>query len=99
MGKIYRDDIDTYLLIDAQDIDEPPIDITGMDVFLEVWKPGQSTPVLWAGTINGTSKISYRTVEGDWDVSGDYKIQAKVQSASRLFRGATYLLTVYEHGT
>ena len=99
MTKIYIGDIGTILTIDAQDADAAAIDLTGMTLSLDVWKPGATTSVSWPGTISGTTSITYTAVSGDWSLAGEYRIQAKVMDGADPLRGATYRFDVHALGT
>ncbi len=87
------------LLVDAQNPDDDAIDITGLTVSLEVWKPGALTAVNWAGTVSGTTQIERQCVTGDFDLAGEYKIQALVIDGVKRWLGVTVRKTVYQPGT
>lgn len=87
------------LLVNAQNPDDDPIDISGSTVSLEVWKPGALTAVNWAGTPSGTNYIARQCVAGDFDLAGEYKIQALVVDGVKRWLGVTVRKTVYQPGT
>ena len=97
--KIYVGDEMTVLTVDAQHPDEEAIDLTGMTLSLEVWKPGATSPVSWAGTMVGTTQIRYTVTTGDWSVAGEYRIQAKMLDGTKPIHGATYRFDVHALGT
>lgn len=99
MTKIFVGDIGTILTVDAQDADAAAINLTGMTLSLDVWKPGALTSVSWAGTMSGTTKIAYTTVSGDWNLAGEYRIQSKVVDGTKVWRGASYRFDVLALGT
>lgn len=98
-AKIYMGDIGTIITVDAQDPDASAINLTGMTLTLDVWKPGATSSVSWAGTISGTTSITYTTVSGDWDLAGEYRIQAKVVDGTKVWRGTSYRFDVHSLGT
>ena len=98
-AKIYTGDIGTIITVDAQDPDASAINLTGMTLTLDVWKPGATSSVSWAGTISGTTSITYTTVSGDWDLAGEYRIQAKVVDGTKVWRGTSYRFDVHALGT
>ncbi len=98
MTKIYVGDVGTIITVDAQDPDAAAIDLTGMTLSLDVWKPGATSSVSWFGTISGTTSITYTTVSGDWSLVGEYRIQAKVVDGTNVWRGASYRFDVYALG-
>jgi hypothetical protein len=97
--RIYVGDVGTILTVDAQDPDAAAINLTGMTLTLEVWKPGATSPVSWAGTMVGTTKIRYAVVTGDWSVAGEYRIQAKILDGTKPIHGAAYRFDVHALGT
>jgi hypothetical protein len=97
-ARIYEGDIGTPFLVDAQDPDADAINLTGMTVALEVWKPGALTVETWTGSVSGTTHISYISVSGNFDTVGDYRFQSKVVSGSNVWRGVTWTETVYQRG-
>ena len=99
MERIYVGDIGTILTVDAQDPDASAINLTGMTLTLDVWKPGATSSVSWTGTISGTTSITYTTVSGDWDFAGEYRIQAKVVDGTKVWRGTAYRFDVHALGT
>lgn len=99
MTTIFLGDIGTILTVDAQDADAAAINLTGMTLSLDVWKPGSTTSVNWAGMMSGTTKIAYTTVAGDWSLAGEYRIQAKVVDGTKLWRGTSYRFDVHALGT
>lgn len=99
--RIYEGDVGTQFLVDAQNSSAAPIDLTGMTVSLEVWKPGASTPEVWAGSVSGTTSIAYTSVAGNFDTVGQYRFQSKVVAADgiKTWRGVTWFETIYRKGT
>jgi hypothetical protein len=98
-SKIYVGDIGTILTVNAQDPDAAAIDLTGMTLSLDVWKPGATTSVSWSGTMYGTIYVRYTTVSGDWSLAGEYRIQTKAMDGLNPLRGATYRFDVHALGT
>lgn len=96
--KIYIGDTPA-LLVDAQNPDDDAIDISGLTVSLEVWKPGAIESVNWAGTVSGTTQIARQCEAGDFDTAGEYRIQALVVDGVKRWLGATVRKTVYQPGT
>lgn len=45
--------------------------------------------------MSGSNAISYTTLAGDLDQSGQYRLQARVTLPSGAWRGETAVLTVY----
>lgn len=98
-ARIYELDVGTPFLVDAQDPDAAAIDLTGMTVAIEVWKPGALTVETWAGTVSGTTKIAYTSVAGNFDTVGEYRFQSKIVDGTKTWRGVTWRETVYQRGS
>ena len=98
-ARIYEGDIGTVFLVSAQDADASAIDITGMTVALEVWKPGALAIETWTGTVSGTDSIAYTSVAGNFDTVGEYRFQSKIVDGTNVWRGVTWRETVYPRGS
>lgn len=97
-ARIYEGDIGTAFLVSAQDPDADAIDISGMTVALEVWKPGALVVETWTGTVSGTTSIAYTSVSGNFDTVGEYRFQSKIVDGTNTWRGVTWRETVYQRG-
>lgn len=86
------------LLIDAQNPDDAAIDITGLTVSLEVWKPGALVAESWTATVASATELTRQTVTGDFDTAGEYRIQALVVDGVKRWLGDTVRKTVYAPG-
>ncbi len=86
------------LYIDAQHPDKAAIDITGLTVSLIVFKPGSLTSVIWDATVYGTTEIFHQCIADDFDLPGEYRIQALVTGPSIKHEGKMIRKTVYQSG-
>lgn len=73
-GKVYIGAIGTEILADAGQ------DITGATVAMEVIKPGGAV-VVWPATVYDSKYVRHTAVLGDFDVSGDYKVNPQIALA------------------
>ena len=89
--KSYVGDIGTVITVDTG---TPIADATV--VKLMVLKPGASAEVEWTGAIYNTNYVRYTTVDGDFSIKGNYKIQAFVDTPSGEWRGETFTIRVYD---
>jgi len=88
--KIYVGSYGVKLIVETQ------ADLTNVTQASLVVKKPDGTEVEWVGTINGT-KIEYITKQGDLDIAGKYRIQAKaVFSDGSVVYGQTDILPIYE---
>lgn len=96
MSKIYKGSVGITFTVDVQSLGAAIVDLTGLDVTMEVWKPTSSAAVSWVGSvIDGTSKFRYKTVAGDFNFEGTFKIQARVTNGTDVWYGETYSLIVH----
>ena len=94
-GKIYKDDWGVVFSVLVG------IDLTSVSTYkLKVIKPdGRS--VEWSCTVASPATagyLTYTSVAGDLDVSGNYKLNAYVTFASGAFTGETAVFRVYKVG-
>ena len=89
------------LLIDAQSSEDGAeiVDFTGMTVVVDMWAPGLIDPIRLAGTLIGTTVISYQFTPTSFPVSGEYRFQPSALGSDRDYPGPTIFKTVYERGT
>jgi hypothetical protein len=89
MGKIFRDDIGTEIIIDMQ------TDLTtATNVSIAVEKP-DGTKTTWTPSIINTTHIKYIIKEGDFSISGVYNLQPRLTIGSWSGSGTECDLTVY----
>ena len=90
MGKIYKGDIGTVLIVDVKtDISD------ATKLSLKVLDPDGISRE-WAGTLEGTTKIRYVVVEGDLNKVGIYKVQPYIERPGWTGRGETVEFFVNE---
>ena len=90
MGKIYKGDIGTILIVDVKsDISD------ATKLSLKVLDPDGISRE-WAGTLEGTTKIKYVIISGDLDKVGTYKVQPYVERPGWIGRGETAVFFVNE---
>lgn len=88
--KYYVGDVGTEILVDTGS------DISSASTLeLRVKKPDGTTDT-WTGTLDGTDSISYTTVSGDFDQSGEWTLQAYVVLPSWTGRGESVAFTLYD---
>lgn len=89
-GKVYRGDIGTVIIVNTKE------DLTAATVTnIKVKKPNK-TEVIWTGEKYETTKIKYIIQENDFDVAGEYFVQAYIEIPGWKGRGETTSFTVYE---
>lgn len=90
--KIYIGDHGTAIILDTEE------DLTGADALtIEAAKPGLlAVGVSWDGTQVETTKIRIVTEEGDIDVAGEWRLQAKVVMPSGTWYGKTVRMMVHK---
>ena len=93
MSKVYAGDIGTVILLDTG------VTLTGGTVAIKWQDPAGNTGT-WTGTIatsaSGANKgISFTTVAGSIDISGDWLLQAHAVLTSGTWRGETVTMPVY----
>lgn len=90
MGKIYKDDYNTVIDLDVGE------DISAASTYRIYYEKPGGTTGFWAASLQGTSIVRYTTVNGDLDEAGVWSLQARVTTASGLWRGETAKLRVYD---
>jgi len=71
--------------------------ITGAtNVYIKVRKPDE-TEHDWSAEVSGTKYVKYTIQAGDFDQSGDYRLQAYFTLGSWVGRGTTAVLPVYDN--
>lgn len=93
MGKVYVGDVGTVIIVNTKE-DLAAATVTN----IKVQKPNK-TEVIWAGTVYENTKIKYIIQEGDFDVPGDYMVQAYIEIPGWKGRGETTQFTVYARYT
>jgi len=89
MGKVFRGDIGTEIIIDMQ------IDIsTATGISIAVEKP-DGTTTTWTPFIYNTTSLKYIAVEGDFATAGVYTLQPRLTIGSWSGSGTECTLTVY----
>jgi len=89
----YVGDVGTIVKIDMQET------ITGATgLIFNVRKPN-GDEVVWTPSIDGTEKLKYTVVEGDFNVPGVYKIQPELTLGTFSGKGYTARFTVYRKYT
>lgn len=76
MGKIYRGDVGTEILINMQ------TDLTSATGIVLVVKKPDDTVVNWIPTVQNDEYLKYTVVSGDLNLKGDYTIQANLTIGS-----------------
>jgi hypothetical protein len=89
--KSYVGDIGTVITVDCG---TSIADATSVKLMIQ--KPGSTTEVEWEGAIYGTNFIRYTTIDGDFSVSGTYKLQSFVDTPNGEWRGETTTFRVYD---
>ena len=91
--KPYVGDVGTELYFDLID------DIsTAASFHVHVINP-DCTVSEWVGTLDGTTRVKYEIVDGDWDQPGDFKYNPYIIYASgKRWHGNTYIQKVYALG-
>lgn len=93
MGKIYKNDIGTEIILDTgQSL------LEASEVKIRAVKPSKRI-VTWSGTVTETSKVRYVTTEGDWSESGKWKLQAYVELPTWKGHGESFSVTINDLGT
>jgi hypothetical protein len=83
-AKYYVGDLGTEIIVDTcSDISEATL------AALIVLKPNASTPVTWVGAVYETTKIRYIVTADDFNVAGEYRLQAYVEMPGWKGRGDT----------
>lgn len=93
MGKVYKDDVGTEIILDCKE------DITdALSYLIKVKKPNGDL-VEWKAELKPatTTKMRYFIQEGDLDQSGRYFLQAYPELASWKGRGETGIWMIYDH--
>lgn len=87
--KLYKGDVGTEVLVDCG------CDLTGATVTrLKVEKP-DGTVIEWTAAIHQNNYLKYVTVAGDFDQSGEYKLQAYVKLPDWEGHGETTRFRIY----
>lgn len=90
MSKLYVDDVGTVILVNCGSA------VTGATgISMKVKKP-DGTEVSWTATVYGTDYITYTTIAGDLDQSGEYTLQASLTVGGWTGLGESASFTVYE---
>lgn len=90
--KIYAGDFGHTILVDS----ESEVDAETEEFTLLVQKPGADESVSWTAQVENSTSVKYITVEGDLEVSGEYKIQLVITSDEGSWRGETATFIVYD---
>lgn len=91
--KTYIGDVGTEIELDCgQDIS------AASALTIEALKP-DGTIVVWTGTLQGSTGISYIVPSGTLDQAGDWYLQAKVTIGAGTWYGESARLKVYERFT
>ena len=82
--KYYVGNLGTEIIVDTcKDI------TTATKVSLMVMKPNATVAEEWVGSVYEDTKIRYVVIAGDFDVAGEYRMQAYVEMPSWQGRGST----------
>jgi hypothetical protein len=91
MSKHYKGEKGTVITLDAG------IDISNGSSFkIEVEKP-DGTKVSWTGALSNTRYITYTLQTGDFDQTGNYKIQSHIVAPNGEWYGETIAIYVNEY--
>jgi hypothetical protein len=94
MGKQYVGSTGVQVILDCQGCNDAPIDLTtASSLAINVRKPDGSK-VVWPATLYGTDSIAYITVAGDFNMAGQYRMQAAVSIGGFTGLGETAIFTV-----
>jgi len=89
-NKVYVGDIGTIIYVDVKET------ITSATVLqLKVKKPDE-IEYTWAASLEGTTKLKYVAISGDFNQEGIYYLQAYVELPSWKGRGETVSFRVYD---
>ena len=93
MGKVYKDDIGTEIILDCE------ADISAALSFTILVKKPDGTETEWAAELkpNSVTKMRYFIKENDLDQKGKYLLQANPELINWVGRGETATLMVYNH--
>ena len=90
MGKIYKGDYNTVIDLDVGE------DISTASTYRIYYEKPSGATGYWTASLQGTSIVRYTTVNGDLDEAGVWSLQARVTTASGLWRGETVKVRVYD---
>lgn len=89
MAKIYKGNVGASLILDCKTV------LTGAtSITIEVLKPDGSADS-WTATVYNTNYVKYTITTDDFNIAGDYKVQAKFTLSGWTGRGETATFTVY----
>lgn len=88
-NKVYVGDVGTEIILECTtDIS------TATAHHIQVMRP-DGVEVEWITSIEGTTKLKYTALEGDFDMEGEYMLQAYVELPTWKGLGETVILTVH----
>jgi len=91
MGKVYTGNIGALVILDCKS------DLSGAtNVKIAVLKPDGSE-VEWTAAVYNTYYVKYTIQAADFNVAGEYKLQATFTLSGWTGRGETAIYKVYEH--